>query len=141
MLWGDKFEETTAIIFVTEMRKAGLRVKVIGLSPQRLCGAQGLVLVPDLTLEQALPLADNAICLIIPCASSGTSQLRDIPAWPDFCERACVNNARFVVGPLPETEITDLGLGNVFDKLVIYPDKRDLVEFARQVARSLSVIG
>ncbi len=138
VLWGNKFEETPATIFVTEMRKAGLRVKVVGLSHRRSSGTHGLTLLPDLTLDQAIPLANNATCLVIPCASQGAKQLRDDPRWRDFFDRAHSNKAQFVIGQLSETDATNLGLLKLPDRLTVYPDSEDLVEFAREMAGTLS---
>ena len=57
VLWAERFDEAAATIFVTVLREAGLRVKVVGLTPPPVSGAHGLALVPDLSLDQALPLA------------------------------------------------------------------------------------
>ena len=59
VLWASEFEETTATIFVTELRQAGLPVKIVGLTRRISKGAHGLALVPDITLEQAIPLASQ----------------------------------------------------------------------------------
>ncbi len=56
VLWGDRFEEVAATIFVAELRQAGLRVKVVSLTRRRVNGGHGLALLPDLTLEEALPV-------------------------------------------------------------------------------------
>ena len=47
VLWADKFEEVTATVFITELRKAGLRAKLVGLTRQQTSGAYGLALAPD----------------------------------------------------------------------------------------------
>jgi len=139
VLWGDKFEEATATIFVTAFREAGLRVKVIGLTAQRMSGAHGLALVPDLTLDQALPLAANAICVILPYSSLGIKRLRNDPRIAEFFSRANSNNARFVFGQLADTNIEEIGIlpANP-DNLLAYPDNEDLVEFARNLSGMLS---
>ncbi|NJN98486.1 MAG: DJ-1/PfpI family protein [Anaerolineales bacterium] len=71
VLWADQFEEAPATIFVTELREAGLRVKVVGATPAPISGLHGLALVPDLTLDQALTLLAQVICLIIPQTGRG----------------------------------------------------------------------
>ena len=60
VLWGKGFYEASATIFVTELRRAGLRVKVVGLTQRRTSGAFGLALVPDVTLDQILLAASHA---------------------------------------------------------------------------------
>ena len=79
VLWGHRFDEATATILITELRKAGLRVKVVGLTRQLASGSYGLALVHDLTLEQALPLAHQTCCLIIPSKMPGIKRLEKNP--------------------------------------------------------------
>jgi hypothetical protein len=136
ILWGNGFDEVTATIFVTELRRAGLRAKVVGLTRRRSIGAYGLVLEPDLTLELALPLAGSAICLVVPYASSGHKRLANDPRLSEFFDLAQANRARFILGPLDET---DLGLfPPAIDKFVVDLESEDLIKVARNLARSLS---
>ncbi len=139
VLWGDKFEEAAAAIFVTELREAGLRVKVVGLTARRISGAHGLALAPDLTLDQALSLAAGAICLIIPYTSRGIKRLKNDPRLRKFFSRAGSNKAKFVIGQLNGIDIAEVGLfPTATNNLLIYPDHEDLVGFARQLAGLLS---
>lgn len=48
------FEEGEAGIAVSELREAGLPVKVVGQARQAIRGAHGLMIQPDLSLDQAL---------------------------------------------------------------------------------------
>jgi len=138
VLWGDNFEEAAATIFVTELREAGLRVKVVGLTPPNIKGSRGLALVPDLTLEQALPLAGQSVCLVIPCASPGIKRLNNDPRLGQLFRLARSNKAKFVVGQLRESDITDFGLLLLYaERVFMYPDREDLVKFARKLADSL----
>ncbi|MCL4298041.1 MAG: DJ-1/PfpI family protein [Anaerolineae bacterium] len=137
VLWGDKFEETAATIFVSELRKAGLRVKVVGLTRQQTKGAHGLGLIPDITLEQALSLAGHTACIILPCALPVIQHLKNDPRLHDFFIRADANQARFVLGQLDDTDLTDLGLALTTRQVLMYPESEDLIEFAREVASSL----
>ena len=136
VLWAHQFEEATATIFVSELRRAGLRVKVVGLTQRRSAGVCGLALLPDLTLEQALPLASHTLCLVIPCTSPAAKRLKNDPRLADFFGQAHANQAKFVIGPLDEVDL------NLFppaiDKITIYPGSEDLIEVARGLARSLS---
>lgn len=101
VLWGHNFDEQMATIFVTELRRAGWLVKVVGLTPGTLSGVHGLALLPDLTLGQALPLASRAVCIIIPTTSLDFDYLHTDPRLHNFIQQATVHGAQFVIGPLP----------------------------------------
>lgn len=139
LLWGDRFDEAVATILVTELRKAGLRVKVVGLTPRQIGGAHGLALVPDLTLDQALPLASQAICLIIPCRASWSKYLQNDPRIRQLIEQANPSQIKLVVGTWNEPIQTDLALpATVKENVMVYPETEDVVEFARETAKLLS---
>jgi len=143
VLWGNKFEEATASIFITHLREEGLKVKVVGLSARRLKGAHGLALVPDLTLDQALPLATRAICVILPYISHGIKRLMNDPRLRIFLERASTNKATFVIGHLNGFDITEIGLfpeATDAASVLIYPNNEDLVRFARKLAGMLKSV-
>lgn len=140
VLWGEQFEEAAAAIFVTQLREAGLRVKVVGLTPHRISGSHGLVLVPDLTLDQALPLAAQAACLVIPHSAYGFKQLKNDPRLRDFFGQALANQARLVLAQFNETDLTELELPPTLtsEQILAYPiNSIELVEFASQLAGSL----
>lgn len=129
VLWGDYFDEAAAAIFVTELRRAGLRVKVVGLTQRPISGAHGLVLTPDLSLAQALPLAKQALGLIIPCALSVAQQLWHDPRLADFITQLRAGGARLVSGP---GEGAAGGVAEaVGEAVLVYPEHEDLVRFVR----------
>jgi putative intracellular protease/amidase len=136
VLWGHGFDETTATLFITELRRAGLNVKVVGLTQRRSTGAYGLALVPDLTLEEVLPLAGRTRCLIVPYASSGNRQLRNDPRLSDFFERVHANQAKFIIGLLDEADL-DLFPPDI-DKVIVEPGSEELIEVARELTRLLA---
>lgn len=141
VLWADKFEALPATVFVTELRRAGLRVKVVGLTSRRIFGSYGLALLPDLTLDQALALAACTICLIIPQTVSGLQSLKNEPRLRRFLERAGQNQARLVVGPLNGGDLHNVGLfpAALVKKVLVYPEREGLLKFARELAGLLSV--
>ena len=47
VLWGAQFDEAPATVFVSELRNAGINVKVVGLHGQHITGAHGISLKPD----------------------------------------------------------------------------------------------
>jgi hypothetical protein len=138
VLWNEQFEEIASVIFIRQLRNAGLRVKLVGLTHQPASGINGLALVPDLTLDQALLLADYAVCMIIPCTWLSLRRLENDPRLCEFFNQVRSNQARFVVGSLgEECELNGNLLSIVTDIVMVYPDYEDLVEFARKLADSL----
>ena len=134
VLWGQDFDEVAATIFVTEFRKAGIRVKVVALTPRRLSGEHGLALGTDMTLEQALRVANKAICVVLPGASSRIAQLANDPRLGEFFSRARSNRARFIVGQIDNRDMAELMGG---PDVTVYPFRDDLLEFAGDVAEEL----
>lgn len=136
VLWADQFEEAPATIFVTELRQAGLRVKVVGLTPRPISGSHGLALTPDWTLDQALALAAQAVCLIIPQRAVGLQSLEHDPRLQKLVDLAAENQARLVMGPLSGLDMLELKLFPLplVDKIMVYPEGEDLLAFARDLA-------
>ena len=136
VLWGKGFDEASATVFVTEFRRVGLLVKVVGLTQRRANGAYGLALVPDITLDQVLPLAGNTICLVVPYTSSGNSRLRNDPRLSKLFEQVNANQATFVIGRL---DAVDLDLfPPTISKIVIDSANEHLITVARDLAHSFS---
>jgi len=98
VLWGEHFDEAAAVLVITSLRAAGLRVKVVGLGGRCVKGMHGLGLLADLTLDQALAQADQARCVVIPCTPQRFQRARDDPRVGEFLNRTVGAGARFVVG-------------------------------------------
>lgn len=138
ILWSDGFDEEVASIFVAELRQVGLLVKVIGLSRQHASGAHGLILVPDFTLDQALPLATETACLIIPCQTLPSKHLNNDPRIRKFIEQINANQALFLVGHQDVISQIDLKQSAIAkDAMLIYPDIDQIIPFARDIAKAL----
>ncbi len=141
VLWGDGFDEAVATIFVTELREAGLLVRVVGLTPRKISGARGLALVPDLTLDQALPLASQAICLIVPSTSRWSERYNSDPRLHEFFRQANSNQAKFVIGSFNEIIPTSRELLTLTsENVMVYPEIENIVKFARKTAKFLSSV-
>ena len=132
VLWGSRFDEATATIFVSELRDAGLLVKVVGLTVHQTEGERGLILVPDLTLDQALPLASKTACVIIPTTSRWEARFDSDPRFSDFCDQAVQAHARFVIDRPNHAEPSIASLGHA--EITVYPKKEEMVMFARKLA-------
>lgn len=135
VLWGDRFDEVTATIFVSELRDAGLLVKVVGLTVHQTEGERGLAIVPDLTLDQALPLASKTACVVIPTTSRWEDRFDNDPRFSEFCTQAMRSQARFVVGRSDHSERPIQKLCEA--EITVYPTKENMVLFARRLAKDL----
>lgn len=129
VLWGDYFDEMAAVTFVSELRQAGLRVKVVGLTQRPISGANGLVLTPDLGLAQALPLAKQALGLIMPCPLNVVQQLWHDPRLADFIAQIRAEGGRLISGP-GEGAAEEVAEA-VGEAVLIYPEHEELVRFVR----------
>ena len=139
VLWADRFDESAAAVFVTEFRIAGLRTKLVSLVSHASVGAFGLALAPDLTLDQALPLAGRAACVVIPGGAAAIRRLGDDPRLRDFVAQAHARGALFVVGRDGEGALGGLLGGGVAPESVLaFPGRADLVECAGRVTRRLA---
>ena len=141
VLWGDKFAEVTTTIFTCELREAGLKVRVVGLTPQPIQGRHGLALVPDIMLDQALLLATQVYCLIIPYASSSIQRLINDPRLCELFDQAQANQAKFVINKLNKTEFSNLIWLPEFgdEQILIYPTQAELAQFVRELAGILQM--
>lgn len=141
VLWGDHFEELAAIAFITELREAGLRVKLVSLTGQKSSGSYGLALVPDWTLEKALSVARQAIGVILPCKTLEVKRLENNPRLVDFCQQAQTNRATFVVGRSHTTPLPTSALFPAPNLVATYPDNDEVVVFARELANTFCHVG
>ena len=140
VLWADRFDETLAALFVAELRKAGLRVKLVSLAGQPSPGAYGVTLVPDLTLEQALPLARYATAVVIPCGASGFNRLQNDPRMQEFLVQTSQAGATFVVSQAGVVDLEGVGWpGAVVPPVVAYADRAETMDAVRQVVGLLAV--
>ncbi len=139
ILWGEKFDEEVAIIFATELRHLGVCVKIVGLAGLQATGAHGLVMTSDLTLGHALPLADQAICVVVPCSASTLRRGEDDPRITEFFQAALANHAQFVVNHSDVIEQTSLKRWSTpTTRFLIYTEDDDLIALARGIAVSLA---
>jgi putative intracellular protease/amidase len=139
VLWSDGFDEVVTAMFVTQLREAGLLVRVVGLLPGQISGARGLALGPDLRLDQALALAAQVQCLIIPSISRWSERFNSDPRLNQLVEQLNANQAIYVMGQT-DPSITLQAKKPRFNQAttLIYPQMPDTFHFARQLARQLS---
>src|SRR5690606_19106605 len=79
ILWGEQFDAVATTIFATEFRKAGIRVELVGLVGPYAAGLHGLLLGTDISLGDALLLASQACCVIVPCSLATMRRIDNDP--------------------------------------------------------------
>ena len=136
VLWGDNFDEAAAAIFVTELREAGLPVKIVSLTVHQPKGKRGLTIRPDLTLDQALPLVAKTGCIIIPSDSRWEDRYGHDPRLSDLCTRANSHQAKFVLSKRDRPGKLVL-VPQDCNNILIYPDKSDLLPFVQDLVTRL----
>jgi len=136
VLWGASFEESVAVIFVAALRQAGLPVQLIGLIGPRAAGMHGLALSPDITLSEALPLACQTICLLLPCDAIVARRIENDPRVLTFFQEAARNDALFIVSDRVAITLTSLHkLAIPPARIMTYTTHHNLSELAHTVAR------
>ena len=136
VLWTQQFDIATVVIFVTELRKMGLRVKVVGLRLRHLSGANGLTLVPDFSLDEALSVVEQAMCVMVPYPADRCQWLNNDPRLLKFFKQAAAKQCWFIVGP-PVNVSTEVVFLAIDDEVTTYPALDQLIEFTRWVGRTL----
>jgi hypothetical protein len=98
VLWADRFDEVAAVVFVAELRRAGLRVRLVGLPGPGFVGLHGLALSPDLTLDEALAHPGRLACLVAPCDGPGLARAINDPRLADLLDQAAAMDAPVFAG-------------------------------------------
>ena len=135
VLWGRHFDEAVTAIFVTELRAAGVRVKVVGLEGRTTAGAHGLSLAPDLALGQLPRLAQRITGIVIPCSFDKLQRFMHDPRLAAFFQTAQQREVRFIVQQGAKRDAAAIGLSPTM--LIEYPGCSDLVLFVRTFATQL----
>jgi len=123
VLWGNDFHEVQTTYFVTYLRKAKQIVKLVSLTGPRSKGAHGLTLLSDLSLSQALPLANDTQCVIVPGGKQGLLYLAIDPRIQRLFQAARANGAYFVIPQLDSYPPIESSLLPLYtNRLLFYED-------------------
>lgn len=138
VLWAEQFDESIATIFITEFRKLGLKVKVVGLDGVCPKGRYGLGLVMDLILGDALQLAEDASCIVIPCSLSNFQRVSADPRLQIFLTLAYSGkNCYLITWPdvaLYLLKVCRISLNCTF---ILSIDEQTYSDIARETVRKL----
>lgn len=139
ILWTNFFDEAAATALATAFRKTGVRVRLVGLVHGGATGASGLTIVPDVTLEQAIAIADRTTVIVIPGTAGAVRRLDNDPRVRELLSRAHTNHAVFVTSVEAAHEVTALVIGHDAPLAIeSYPADQGMIEFAVRVAASCS---
>jgi putative intracellular protease/amidase len=131
VLWADRFDEVAAVVFVAELRRAGLRVRLVGLPGPSFVGIHGLALAPDLTLDEALDQAARLACLVAPCDASALARSANDPRLAELLERAAALDAPVLAG-------SDAWATASPGRVIIYSQRKGFFRQVRRLARQIS---
>jgi 4-methyl-5(b-hydroxyethyl)-thiazole monophosphate biosynthesis len=77
LILAEGFEEVEAIAPIDVLRRAGVEVLVVGLTPEPVTSARNVKVVPDTTIDQLSP--DELDLVILPGGAGGVERLKEDP--------------------------------------------------------------
>jgi|GEM_PF-1010459 len=140
VFWGKSFDEAAATLFVTELRQAGLRVKVVGLDGRTPQGEHGLALVPDWTVSDAQSQSANVTSIILPCNPNLWQRIIDDPRVAEFLRTTYTNGTNLIVKePATDSTPEQKSFDSVMNpkQVTTYPLTDRLVPFIRKFVSSI----
>lgn len=131
VLWGVGCDELAAVTFVITLRATGIAAKLVSVSGRQVRGAHGLALTPDYTLSQAVPLAHQAACVVIPCLAGSLVRFTRDPRLGEFLRQAQAQQAHFLLHDVRDIEtLLALGIVPVDAQMIdVYPQQAELLAF------------
>lgn len=140
VLWGEQCDEVAAVLFITNLRAAGMRVWVVSISGKRNQGAHGLALVADMALDEALPLVSQTTAVIMPCRIEQWVHFLNDPRLVNFLTDCVIHQAQVLTAmstmPL-EAALQDKRAASVRKAVTFYPTGDALHTFAHTFAIAL----
>lgn len=83
----DGFEEIEALTPVDILRRAGVRVKTVGVTGKSVTGAHGIAVESDITVEDASMLDEKLEMVVLPGGLPGADNLRASTLTTEFVSR------------------------------------------------------
>lgn len=96
VLWGHHCDEISAVTALVQHRRAGRRAQLVGLDKRNRRGANGVLLVTDLTLSEALVQANHVHSIILPMNLADFVHYLDDPRVVTLLQIAIDNGAALV---------------------------------------------
>lgn len=98
VLWADYYDDLLTALFVANLRRAGWHTRLIGLNGDTHSGCNGIKIVADISLSQALRSGERPVCIVAPCAPEQIETGLD-GRLGEFLDRAGSQGAVFVAKP------------------------------------------
>ena len=94
VLWGERCDEALAVAWVSRLRAEGRRVYLVGVSGRHIRGSYGVAVTPDIGLDEALGLAEQAALVVVPCAEDALHVFHRDPRFDELLVLAEKSGAR-----------------------------------------------
>lgn len=133
VFWANHLDEFAATIFVTEIRRIGLPVKIVGIHRQVATGSFGMGLTPDLSLEEATPQFHHVCCMIFPGSSERLQAMRQHPRLNELLS-SVTSRSRWIVTLDADTRHQISRRSN----LLTCPTDERIIAFAKGLAQQLN---
>lgn len=133
VFWANHLDEFAATAFVTEIRRIGLPVKIVGIHRQVATGSFGMGLTPDLSLEEATPQFHRVCCMIFPGSSERLQAMRQHPRLNELLS-SVTSRSRWIVTLDADTRHQTSRRSN----LLTCPTDERIIAFAKWLAQQLS---
>lgn len=134
VLWGEGFDAAAASIFVTLFRQQRLATKIVAVQGNRLLGAYGIGLMPDLTLGEAIDFDAKARMYILPCSASRLARVENDPRIYTFFQSKSTSVTAFIVPTDDLLQLPSLkGLDVSNQNALIYRDWSNLADMTNSI--------
>jgi hypothetical protein len=134
----ESFNEVATTTLITTLREAGLQVKVVGMSARCVRGYHGLLIYPDLTLDEALPLATKTRGVVVPATHEILTLTQHEPRLGKLFQQAAQSNALFVSQASTIEKLVQWKWLSGCDVAKTYTEKEDMALFAQQLTTAFT---
>ena len=134
VLWASFFDEALAVEFVTQARRASIKVKLVGIYGRPLAGKHGVILTPDLTLTQAITQLDDCGYILVPCGSASIKKFAQDRRLRKFCRMAAQKDIHLGIGCIQEADIQPLSFLATLPNLTILSSQEEIQAIVSEIA-------
>lgn len=138
VLWGPRFDEVTATVFVSTLRRRGLRAYLIGIDGPSAIGEHGIIITADRTLSQTYAFFAHVQCIVVPCGTSQYQRAENDPRIVKWLADAVASRKYIVFRDVAVVHESSLsGIAESTERILFYAEHMDLTGFAEGLAARL----